>query len=114
VLAHELAHIFHFRAVTTKPRWLSVLAGNPLPRFWTEGLAQYETETWDAQRGDRWLRLAVLDDQLSYNDGRSLWNGRLLYASGNAQVRYFAEQYGDTTLARLLAHRDTLLFGLKV
>src|SRR5690606_25885998 len=47
-------------------------------------------------------------------DGRSLWNGRLLYASGNAQVRYFAEQYGDTTLARLLAHRDTLLFGLKV
>ncbi|NBC17222.1 MAG: BamA/TamA family outer membrane protein [Bacteroidetes bacterium] len=112
VLAHELAHIFHYRAVRSRPRLLNVLLGEPLPRFWTEGLAQYETETWDAQRGDRWLRTAVLDDALSYDDGRSAWNGRLLYASGNAQLRYFASQYGDSTLADLLAHRTERLFGL--
>lgn len=112
VLAHELAHLFHFRAVGFRPTPLQQLLGDPLPRFWTEGLAQYETEQWDAQRGDRWLRAAVLDDALSYSDGRSIWNGRLLYAIGNAQVRYFAETYGDTTLARLLAHRKPVLFGL--
>ena len=112
VVAHELAHIFHYRAIKASPRLLNFSLGNPLPRFWTEGLAQYQTEGWDAQRGDRWLRTAVLDDQLSYNDGRSAWNGRLLYAVGNAQVRYFAEQYGDSTLAAVLRHRKKTLFGL--
>ena len=113
VIAHELAHIFHFRAVRSNLGLIgNVFFGDPLPRFWTEGLAQYETETWDAYRGDRWLRTAVLDDELSYYDGRSAWNGRLLYAVGNAQVRFFAEQYGDTTLTKLLAHRKKALFGL--
>ena len=112
VLAHELTHIFHYRAVRTGLGVLGDLFADPLPRFWTEGLAQYETERWDAQRGDRWLRTAVLDDDLSYRDGRSIYNGRLLYAVGSAQVRYFAEQYGDSTLARLLAHRKDVLFGL--
>ena len=112
VIAHELAHIFHYRAVSASPRLVNFTLGDPLPRFWTEGLAQYQTEHWDAQRGDRWLRTAVLDDQLSYNDGRSIWNGRLLYAVGNAQVRYFARHYGDSTLTRLLHHRRKTLFGL--
>ena len=112
VIAHELAHIVHYKATESNLGWLGRLIGNPTPRFWTEGLAQYETEQWDAQRGDRWLRAAVLDDALSYRDGRSLWNGRLLYAVGNAQTRYLAAQYGDSTLTDLLAHRDTVLFGL--
>ena len=112
VLAHELAHIFHFAAVRSNLGWLQFLLADPLPRFWAEGLAQYQTESWNAQRGDRWLRTAVLDDQLSYTDARSLWNGTLMYAVGHAQVRYFAEQYGDSTLARLLAHRKRTLFGL--
>ena len=112
VLAHELTHLFHFRAVAARPFWLGYLFGNPTPRFWTEGLAQYETEAWDAQRGDRWLRAAVLGDQLSYEDGRSIWNGRLLYAVGSAQVRYLAAQKGDSTLKQILGHRDAQLFGL--
>lgn len=112
VIAHELTHLFHFRAVRSNLGFLSFLFGDPMPRFWAEGLAQYETEVWDAQRGERWLRTAVLDDRLSYNDGRSVWNGRLLYASGNSQLRYFADQYGDTTLSKLLKHRKRVLFGL--
>lgn len=112
VIAHELTHIFHYRAVSSRPRLINRTLGNPAPRFWAEGLAQYQTEHWDAQRGDRWLRTAVLDDQLSYDDGRSIWNGRLLYAVGNAQVRYFARRYGDSTLTTLLAHRKKTLFGL--
>lgn len=112
VIAHELAHVFHYRKVLEEPRWLSYIAAEPLPRFWTEGIAQYETENWTAQRGDRWLRTAVLDDELSSSDGTSLWNGRLLYAVGNSQVRYFADTYGDSTLVDLLEHRKPVLFGL--
>ena len=114
VLAHELAHIFHYRAVKSNTGTLDFFFGNPLPRFWTEGLAQYQTEKWSAYRGEQWLRTAVLDDRLSYNDNRSAWNGRLLYASGNSQVRYFAEQYGDSSLVDLLQYRDTLLFKWSV
>lgn len=112
VIAHELTHIFHYEATRSNLGLLGNFFGNPTPRFWTEGLAQYETERWDAFRGDRWLRTAVLDDALSYRDGRSIWNGRLMYAAGNAQARYFAAQYGDSTLAQLLAHRKDVLFGL--
>lgn len=112
VIAHELAHIFHFRAVRSNIGLWQNLFATPLPAFWTEGLAQYLTEHWDARRGDIWLRTAVLDDRLSYSDGRSIWNGNLMYAIGNSQVRFFAEQYGDSTLTEMLRHRRPALFGL--
>lgn len=114
VLAHELAHLFHFRAIQSPIGLGQEIFANPTPRFWTEGLAQYLTEEWDAQRGDRWLRTAVFEDRMSYEDGTSPWNGRLLYASGNAQVRYLAQTYGDSTLAQILAHRRPFLPGLRV
>jgi len=112
VIAHELAHIFHFHAIRSNIGQLGLALANGLPRFWTEGIAQYTTEKWDGYRGDRWLRTAVLDDRLSPFDGTSGWNGRLLYASGNAQMRFFAEHYGDSTLTKLLKHRTERLGGL--
>ena len=112
VIAHELTHLFHYHAIRSNAGYLAFILANPFPRFWAEGLAQYQTETWDAFRGDLWLRTAVLDDRLSYTDAGDLWNGRLLYAVGNAQVRYFADRYGDSTLAALFAHRRKTLFGL--
>ena len=112
VLSHELTHIFHYRATRSPLGTLAYAFGPPFPRFWTEGLAQYQAETWNAQRGERWLRAAVLDDALAYDDGRSLWNGALLYASGHSQVRYVAQQHGDSTLTDVLHHRTDVLFGL--
>jgi WD40 repeat protein len=109
VLSHELVHLFHARAVSSD---LGALEQLGIPGFWSEGLAQYQAETWNAQRGERWLRAAVLDDNLDYDDGQSLWNGRLLYASGHSQVRYFAQQHGDSTLTQMLHHRSERLFGL--
>ncbi|MCS3753369.1 hypothetical protein [Salinibacter ruber] len=112
VLAHELTHIFHYEAARSGLGVWALALGGSFPRVWTEGLAQYQAETWNAQRGERWLRAAVLDDALAYDDGRSLWNGRLLYASGHSQVRYFAQQHGDSTLTDLLHHKTDVLFGL--
>ena len=112
VLAHELTHIFHYQATESSLGIWARAFPNSTPRFWLEGVAQYQAETWNAQRGERWLRAAVLDDALSYRDGRSIWNGRLLYAAGHSQVRYFAQQHGDSTLADLLHHKSDVLFGL--
>ena len=112
VLAHELVHLFHYRAVRSQIGLLQELFARPLPRFWTEGLAQYLTEEWDAQRGDRYLRTAVLEGRLNPDDGLSPDAGRLLYAVGNSQVRRLAEQYGDSTLAAILAHRSKPFLGI--
>jgi Tol biopolymer transport system component len=109
VIAHELGHIFHFKAIWSNMALWQYTFAEPLPRFWTEGLAQYQTELWDSQRGDRWLRKAIFDSRPGYNDGQSSENGRLMYASGNSQLRYFTETYGDSSLANLLAHREKIL-----
>ena len=106
VIAHELAHIVHYRATRSNVGALGIFFGDPFPSFWTEGLAQYETEEWDAQRGDRWLRTAVFEDRMSTTDGQNPDAGRLRYAAGNSQVRYLAQTRGDSTLAKILAHRD--------
>lgn len=111
VLAHELAHIYHFEAVKSKLTPFDALLGDVLLSDWTEGIAQYQTELWDSQRGDRWMRKAIFDNKPNPFDGRSLENGRLMYASGNAKVRYLTQTYGDSTLAQILAHKDTLFFG---
>lgn len=111
VLSHELTHIFHYQATETSLGIWGRALPSSTPRFWLEGVAQYEAETWNAQRGERWLRAAVFGDDLSYRDGQSLWNGKLLYASGHSQVRYFAQQHGDSTLADVLHHKEDVLFG---
>jgi len=109
VIAHELAHIFHYKAVKSKIGVWQFIFGDPLPRFWTEGFAQYQTESWDAQRGDRWLRLSVFDDKMNYNENNSSVNRRLVYATGNSQLRFFTETYGDSALVDLFQHRSRFL-----
>ena len=112
VIPHELAHLFHGKAVRgNRGLLLDYLTGDPMPSFWAEGIAQYETELWDAYRGEQWLRTATLDDRLSYRDGQSAWNGRLLYSVGNSQLRYLTSQYGDSTLTNILKHRSSNLLG---
>ena len=112
VIAHELAHLFHFRATQSGIGLLQNLVSRPLPSFWVEGLAQYQTELWDSERGERWLRTAAFEDRLRSSDGLSNWNGHLLYSLGNSQVRYLAEQYGDSTITNILEHRTPNLLGL--
>jgi hypothetical protein len=109
VIAHELGHIFHFKAIWSNTGLWQYAIATPLPMFWTEGIAQYQTEKWDSQRGDRWLRKAIFDSRPNWRDGQSIENPRLMYAAGNAQLRYFTETYGDSTLADMLAHRKKLL-----
>lgn len=109
VIAHELGHIFHYKAVWSDLGILQFLIATPIERHWTEGLAQYETEEWNSQRGDRWLRKAIFDSRPNFRDGNSIENGALMYAVGNSQLRYFTEKYGDSTLVDMLSWRDKKL-----
>ncbi len=106
VVAHELAHIFHFRAIQSNVGLLGDIGA--FPRQWAEGFAQYSTEKWDAARGDALLRTAIFEDRPSFNKGESLKDGGLTYAVGNSQLRYFSQVYGDSAHAGLFAQRDTL------
>ncbi|MDR4988461.1 MAG: DPP IV N-terminal domain-containing protein [Bacteroidales bacterium] len=113
VIAHELAHIFHFEAVRSNIPLLGTLAVAPsMPVPWTEGIAQYYTEPWHALRGDDLLRKAFYDGRPSYTDGTSMRNRALMYAAGNAQLRYFASAYGDSLVPKILAHRQEPLGGI--
>jgi hypothetical protein len=106
VVAHELAHIFHFRAIQSNVGLLGDIGA--FPRQWAEGFAQYSTEKWDAARGDALLRTAIFEDRPSFDRGESLKDGGLTYAVGNSQLRYFSQVYGDSAHAGLFAQRDTL------
>lgn len=108
VLAHELAHIFHFKAIKSNVGVFGTLPA--MRRHWTEGFAQYSTEKWDAARGDALLRTSIFEDRPSFSSGESVKDGGLTYAVGNSQLRYFAHVYGDSTIAKLFADRDTIAF----
>ena len=109
VISHELGHIFHYEAVRSPIGMMQYIFATPVSRHWTEGIAQYETEEWNSQRGDRWLRKAIFDSRPNFQDGSSIENGGLLYAVGHSQLRYFTETYGDSALVDLLNWRGKKL-----
>jgi len=106
VLKHELAHHVTFRALERRLSVLGLAFSPDVPRWFYEGLAQYFAETWNTRRGDLYLREAVLNGRLEYASLDNLNDGALLYAGGNAFVRYLAVTYGDSALIRLLADRQ--------
>ncbi len=105
VLKHELAHNVTFRALERRLSLLGLVFSPDVPRWFYEGLAQYFAETWNTRRGDIYLREAALNGRLDYTSLDNLKDGALLYAGGNAFVRYLATTFGDSSLIRLLADR---------
>ena len=108
VLAHELAHIFHFEMTRTNVGLWNVVFNDPMPSQWAEGFAQYQTEKWDAYRGEMWMRKAIFDDNINWSNPNARDNGRLIYAAGNAQLRFFNQTYGDSMFNKLTNYRDTV------
>ncbi len=112
VLTHELVHHVTFRAVSRKlSPWVGALTISDVPRWFWEGTAQYYSEYWNAYRGDLYVKNAVFDGSLSYQSMNSLEDGRLLYASGHAFIRFLADQYGDSSLIKLMHYKpDDFLY----
>jgi len=110
VLEHELAHHVTFRALWRTSSYFGSGFGLSAPRWFFEGTAQYFAETWTPYRGDMYVKRAVLTGQFTYNSLMDLSNGRLLYASAHAFVRYLADQYGDSTLVQLVNYEKDGFF----
>jgi len=106
VLTHELVHVVTFRKLRRKANIFGALPSALTPRWFWEGVAQYFSEPWNAYRGDLYLKNAVLDGKLTLNSMQSLQDGRLLYATGNAFVRYLADQHGDSSLIKLMSYNE--------
>ena len=111
VLTHELVHHITFRKTKRKLAIFGEVSNFSVPRWFWEGTAQYYSETWNMYRGDIFMKNAVLNGQLNYNSIAFGNDGRLLYAGGHAFTRFLAEQYGDSSLVKLMNYEpDGLMY----
>lgn len=102
VLAHELQHLVYFNTIKGPwwiPRPMDILYSNT-PAWVAEGLAEYYTEKWRPFRFDISHKSHVLKNTIHkvrdpHNDGFS-------------KSLYLADKYGDTTITKILNHRNKL------
>lgn len=99
---HELAHVFHIQ-----------MSNNRVPRWFTEGLAEYETiiarPEWRREEDHR-LYLAIATDRLpplrnlnhAFTHARSGDDVMTAYYASSMIVKYIAERFGFPHLARML------------
>ena len=112
VIGHELTHEIHFWGLRSWTGvWSELLGLGTTPDWFTEGLAQYEAESWDLHR-DLLLRVAWWSQRLlRVKDlqgfvGTDLIDSRLVYEEGHSLVRYSARRWGDPFLPDVIAsHR---------
>ena len=103
ILWHELSHVFHVQ-----------LSKGRVPRWFTEGLAEYETELarpeW-RREDDRPLYDALLRGQLpplaqldmAFTHARKPEELMVAYYFSALAVRFLAERHGDDAIVRMLA-----------
>jgi hypothetical protein len=106
VLNHELVHLVMFRKLRRTVNLFGTIGYLTVPRWLWEGLAQYFSESWNAYRGDLYLKKEIFEGTLTVNDLDALEDGHLVYAVAHAFTRYLAEQYGDSAFIKLLSYKE--------
>ncbi len=98
VIRHELVHVFMNKKVAdtlkVKKRWNA----NPIPLWFTEGLAEWWSIGWDSQT-EMILRDAVLHENLKPLHQTT---GFLVYKEGQAFLRFFQNRFGKEAILTLL------------
>lgn len=102
VIRHELVHVFMHSKVARvlsdhrKPQ-------DRLPPLWfTEGLAEYWSTTWDTQ-AEMVMRDAVLNDiVVGLDDMERIYGTFLMYKEGQAALMHIGSHYGDEKILLLL------------
>lgn len=137
VITHEYAHIVSIQAGLKLPPSIPELrlgffshpneprrveafqsiAGNILPMWFAEGIAQYSsslhgTDSWDAHR-DMILRTLTLSGKLLSWDHMQTFAGKgddyeKTYNSGFSMVKYIADKYGEDKIVALLRESDKI------
>ncbi len=99
---HELAHVFHIQ-----------LSRNRVPRWFTEGLAEYETliarpewkremdhHLWQALQQDRLPELRLMNR--AFTRARSRMDMMVAYYASTRIVKYIADEHGFADVVRML------------
>jgi len=102
VIRHELVHVL----MHSKVGRVLVDHRKPQDRFpplwFTEGLAEYWSTSWDAQ-AEMVLRDAVLSDIIvGLDDMDRIYGSFLMYKEGQAALQYIAETYGHEKIRLLM------------
>lgn len=106
-VAHELAHVMTFRAVSSGHVLAKLNGLSTIPTWFLEGVAQYEAEYWYPSL-DRMLRLATLENKLLTTSERQHFRmlgvhaGAAGYNEGYSLCRYMFETYGHERLPQLM------------
>jgi Tol biopolymer transport system component len=106
VIVHELTHVFNFdmlyggllESIFTRQYVYA------LPLWFLEGLAEYVSESWDAE-AEMVMRDAAIHEYYFplYQSGQ----GYLAYKQGQSVIRYIAEKYGREKLTDILQNAST-------
>ena len=99
VLAHELQHLVYFHKIKT---WMPQPFGylfSGLPAWVAEGLAEYQTESWRPYRADLSHKRHILKNTTNRMDP---------HHDGFSKMLYWADRYGDSTIAKTLGYRNQL------
>jgi hypothetical protein len=99
VIAHEFQHVAMMNALRT---WLGVWNLATVPAWFMEGSAEYFTEKWRVGRSDSRLKIYTYLNRLHKLDPHD---------AGYAKVLYLADKYGDSTITRIVHHRDEMKIG---
>ena len=114
VISHELTHEIHFWGLRNFTGiWWELIGLSTTPDWFTEGLAQYEGESWDLHR-DLLLRVSWWSQKLlRVKDlqgfvGTDPIDSRLVYEEGHSLVRYASRRWGDQFLPGFIAEHRAL------
>lgn len=102
VIRHELVHVF-MHSKMNRVLLDHRLSQDRMPPLWfTEGLAEYWSSTWDTQ-AEMVMRDAVLNNYVvAVNDMDRIYGSYLMYKEGQNIMEFIAERYGPEKILLLM------------
>ena len=101
VIHHELTHAVMLQLIfgSGVQAIISGMTRMQLPLWFAEGLAEYESRSWDTE-SDMFIRDAALN---GYIPDIPYLNGFLAYKGGQSVMYYLAQQYGGEKIGEILS-----------
>lgn len=102
VIRHELVHVFMHSKINRILLDHRVSQNRMPPLWFTEGLAEYWSATWDTQ-AEMVMRDAVLNNYVvPVNDMDRIYGSFLMYKEGQSVLEFIAERYGSEKILLLM------------
>lgn len=102
VIFHELVHVFMHSKVYFVNKEHSRFEGTYPPLWFTEGLAEYWSSTWDSQ-AEMVMRDAVLNNYVvPLSQMWRITGTFMMYKEGQAILQYIAKNYGEEKILLLM------------